>query len=560
MRTRTKENGIEVTVVAGTSAVILSIDMNEDQTEGLLGFAIEREDHNEQEKYFLKGFKYFEETVGDAAKDQLFSTFEHPVQSFFWEDFTVKSGYEYTYNIIPVYGKPKYLVYKDGCKINIKIPDESTSKHSVYFNRGVAGSLAYARKFKNKRPWSEGMTEEESKAALKWLGKGLDDALLNFINKAQDSSYSLRAAFYKFEYLPVLEAFKEAYEERNVDVKIIYDSRGEEEANNKAINEAGLSRKILIPRKQEASKKFIAHNKFIILLKDGKPIEIWTGSVNITAKGIFGQCNVGHIVKDESVAEKYLQYWNHLEKDPLNNVLDKQTLEIQEDVLYDDIKDGITAFFSPRENKTILKTYASYMDNSASLICGMFPFSFNKNMKEIIKKDTDNLKYIIIDKKDKNTTLETNDYDNVIVYGTYLKDGLYDWLEETHSGLLLNSKPSHIGTNFIHNKVLIIDPLSEDPIVVTGSANFSDNSISNNDENTLVIRGDKDLSDLYFTEFVRIFNHYSARYIALKMSEEGKSKENPLHLKTDYKKWILPFYKENALKYKRKKMFKEMMI
>lgn len=75
MRKRAVENGLEVTCVAGTSAVILSMDMSEEDTVGLLGFSIEREDINEREKYFLKGFKYFEETAGNAVKSQLFSTY-----------------------------------------------------------------------------------------------------------------------------------------------------------------------------------------------------------------------------------------------------------------------------------------------------------------------------------------------------------------------------------------------------------------------------------------------------------------------------------------------------
>ncbi|MEL1252244.1 phospholipase D-like domain-containing protein [Flavobacterium sp. DGU38] len=558
MRKRAKQNGLEITAVIGTSAVLLSFEMDKNLTEGLLGFAIEREDHTENEKYYLKGFKYFVETAGNTNEGQLYSTYEHPVQSFLWEDFSIKCNHDYTYIVTPVFGKPKYLIYKEPCAIRFTTPTEDTGEHSVYFNRGVAGSLAYARRFKNKRPGSNDMTEKETAEALKWLSRGLEEALLGFIDKAEDSSYKLRAAFYEFEYLPVLESFKTACEERGVDVKIIYDSRGEEEANNTAINEAGLPRKIMIPRKAEAEKKYIAHNKFIILLKNDQPIEVWTGSTNITPKGIFGQCNVGHVIRNTKIAEKYFKYWEELVQDPLNDILDKKTVTIQPDLDYDEIpKDSVTVFFSPREKKNILQTYADYMDGSKQLICGMFPFSFSKKMKEVIIDTTDNLKYVIIDKKDKNTTLVTNDFDNVIVYGTYLKDGLYDWLEETHAGFLLNAKPGNIGTNFIHNKVLLIDPLGEDPIIVTGSANFSDNSIANNDENTLVIRGNKDVADLYFTEFVRIFNHYYARYTALKMSENPNA-ENPIHLKTESSKWVSSFYNPNGLKYKRKKMFIDM--
>ena len=40
---------------------------------------------------------------------------------------------------------------------------------------------------------------------------------------------------------------------------------------------------------------------------------------------------------------------------------------------------------------------------------------------------------------------------------------------------------------YVHTKFMLIDPLSEDPVVITGSANFSKNSLVNNDENMLLI-------------------------------------------------------------------------
>ncbi|MCB0728088.1 MAG: hypothetical protein KDD00_11530 [Ignavibacteriae bacterium] len=445
-----------------------------------------------------------------------------------------------------------------GSKINLKIPDENTGEHSVYFNRGVAGSLAYARKFKNRIPGSIEMTEKETQEALKWLSRGLEEAMIDFIKKAKNDSYALRAAVYEFRYLPVLDEFKDAYEERGVDVQIIFDGRGELSENSEAITESGIPWDILKARKNEAEKSYISHNKFIVLLKDDEPVEVWTGSTNLTEKGIFGQCNVGHVVRNKEIAYKYFQYWNFLKEDPQNATFDTQTLEIEPDIDYEELKTGTTVFFSPRKTKKILKTYADCLANSKQLICGMFPFSFSKKMKEIIKQDTNFLKYVIIDKKTVYTTLTSNDIDNVIVYGTNLKDGLYDWLSEIHSGNLFNPNRPGAGTNFIHNKVILIDPLSEDPIVITGSANFSDNSISGNDENTIVIRGDKDVADLYFTEFVRIFNHYYSRYIAIKMSLEFPNQENPLLLKTDYTKWVTSFFNPNGLKYKRKKMFDDM--
>lgn len=48
-------------------------------------------------------------------------------------------------------------------------------------------------------------------------------------------------------------------------------------------------------------------------------------------------------------------------------------------------------------------------------------------------------------------------------------------------------------------------PLSDDPIVFTGAANFSEPSTTANAENMLVIRGDTRVADIYLGEFTRLF-------------------------------------------------------
>ena len=63
----------------------------------------------------------------------------------------------------------------------------------------------------------------------------------------------------------------------------------------------------------------ISHNKFIVLLKDDMPVSVWTGSTNFTAGGIFGQSNVGHVVRNKEVARRYFDYWNKLKTDPPRN-------------------------------------------------------------------------------------------------------------------------------------------------------------------------------------------------------------------------------------------------
>ncbi len=49
--------------------------------------------------------------------------------------------------------------------------------------------------------------------------------------------------------------------------------------------------------------------------------------------------------------------------------------------------------------------------------------------------------------------------------------------------------------------------------MITGSANFSEPSTKENDENMLLVKGDRRVADIYLTEFNRIFNHYYFRSV-----------------------------------------------
>jgi phosphatidylserine/phosphatidylglycerophosphate/cardiolipin synthase-like enzyme len=63
----------------------------------------------------------------------------------------------------------------------------------------------------------------------------------------------------------------------------------------------------------------------------------------------------------------------------------------------------------------------------------------------------------------------------------------------------------------VHHKFVIVDGEDDDPIVFTGSTNFSGTSLHNNDENLLEITKCPRLGKMYFTEFLRFYEHYGAR-------------------------------------------------
>jgi phosphatidylserine/phosphatidylglycerophosphate/cardiolipin synthase-like enzyme len=58
---------------------------------------------------------------------------------------------------------------------------------------------------------------------------------------------------------------------------------------------------------------------------------------------------------------------------------------------------------------------------------------------------------------------------------------------------------------------MLIDPLSDSPIVVAGSANFSEASTIKNDENMVVVKGNTRVADMYLGEFMRLHTHHAFR-------------------------------------------------
>jgi phosphatidylserine/phosphatidylglycerophosphate/cardiolipin synthase-like enzyme len=126
--------------------------------------------------------------------------------------------------------------------------------------------------------------------------------------------------------------------------------------------------------------------------------------------------------------------------------------------------------------------------------------------------------FLLLEKEDQpalNSTkpfVRLNAENNVyMASGVELQTTLGKWVVETDT-------PRKLGLNrhvaFIHCKFLLHDPLGDDPIVVTGSANFSTASTNENDENMVIVRGDRRVADMYFTEVNRLFNHYYFRSIA----------------------------------------------
>ncbi len=379
-------------------------------------------------------------------------------------------------------------------------------RHSIHFNRGAAASQAYVRQFGN-RP-SNAVT---GRRAWAWLSRGLGEALTGFIDRAAPGD-TLRTAVYEFHEPRVLDAFRRAHD-RGVDVRIVMHAKRRaakdpatgtvtyppRDRNIAAVETAGIGDLVI---RRETNPSYLARNKFIVHGRSGQPIGVWTGSTNMTGGGIYGHANVGHAVRDPDVAARFLDYWEQLALDPTGAAL--KAWNGGTAIPTGKPRTGTTTVFSPRATQETLVWYAALMDAARSSVFFTAAFGISPQIEKVSKKDVACLRYGLLETEDDRMELLKRDRDNVFTVSTHLRDAIGGWAAEELTGL-----DGHV--NYVHTKFMLTDPLSADPIVISGSANFSKNSSVANDENMLVIRGSTRVTDIYLTEFMRIFNHFEFR-------------------------------------------------
>jgi phosphatidylserine/phosphatidylglycerophosphate/cardiolipin synthase-like enzyme len=64
----------------------------------------------------------------------------------------------------------------------------------------------------------------------------------------------------------------------------------------------------------------------------------------------------------------------------------------------------------------------------------------------------------------------------------------------------------------IHDKIVVIDPMSEDCVVITGSHNQGFRASYANDENFIIVRGHQPLAQAYATHVMDVYDHYRWRF------------------------------------------------
>jgi len=548
MRAEASNASLQVKAIAGTHVVLMAIKAAPSLFDDLRGFAISKST-NGAAPFWLKGIKYFDGTVQNPTKGQEFPSNEQPVQSFFWSDYAATPGTPYEFTVVPRLGTPGHLTDGDALTLTITTEPEDDGRHGVWFNRGIVASHKMSQAFQNKQLTADMVNDVDGQGRLRnaevaWLSRGLAEACLAYINGAK-AGEGLRVCAYEFTWAPILDALKRA-NNRGVDVRIIYHGVP---ANDTAVRDAQLPIGILSRR----TKTPTPHNKYIVKLSGGKPRAVWTGSTNFTDTGLFGQTNVGHVVTDDAVAAVYLEYWNSLKDDPTHKPALANSMRLTPNPPNVLPKNSVTEFYSPRIFDNMLDWYGQRVTDAVSLAMMTIPFNVATQILAALDGAKRSLRLVVLEneptpevraaeKRNKGMLAFSNGailgktvYHNPkggLSVAPVANSNLEQWFVDEELARPLND--GHV--YFVHSKILLIDPLSDDPLICTGSANFSKNSLVSNDENMLLIRGSSRVADIYLTEIDRIFKHFYDRN-AINRSAAAGEKTDWLYLDTT-RGWI----------------------
>ncbi|MDJ0628915.1 MAG: phospholipase D-like domain-containing protein [Rhodobacter sp.] len=568
---RVEKNGISVHAIAGNRTVLFGMDADADARRGLLGFAFGRK--TDDRVRWMRGFKFFEATAADPRPGERRTTEDHPIQSFQWGDYSVDPGSRRDYVVKAVYGTPTALTYGPDIDIAATTYNAPSDSHQVYFNRGAIPSQAFADRFGNAGPTVE-ETADPDNAKTAWLSRGLLEAALAYIGQARGPAFELRVAAYEFYYKPILLALKRAAQ-RGAVVRISFDGGDQRRdgtirassistENLAKIAEYGLDAEPTLSLHPRTMFSKIPHNKFIVLLRNGVPEQVWTGSTNFTPSGFLGQSNVGHVVREPSAAAAYNTYWEAISKDPATRGFKDFNTAIFPGPVGDIPPDSLVPVFSPRR-RGMLEWYAGMLEQAAESAMFTAAFGVARPLAEKFAADRDFLRFLLMERRDRNPeTMELleRDRDTRIALGSGLNSWAIRLKLDGHALDAWFKAEEHFRTQghifYIHTKYMLLDALSDDPKLFTGSANFSAPSVEGNDENMILMRGPafKRVAEVYATEFMRLFNHLYFRTVVLRRARAGIGAQKGVAMLDPTDGWVARHFRTGSYHDRKRKLFR----
>ena len=329
----------------------------------------------------------------------------------------------------------------------------------------------------------------------------------------------------------------------------------------------------------------IVHNKFLVYADGGGPKAVLTGSTNWTATGLSAQTNNAIVIEDANVAARYLAYWKTLKAD--EKAVEAETGKFQGPPMrtFDstgkpftldkgsktDPQSALTSYFSP--NTPAPRSAAKKKSGKEAMPVDMKDLSSRVNAAKqailflaFIPGTPSITEFAAAAQKAKKDLFVRGCVTSPDAAGNFRYDLTGTSPPKTAKGqkkppakqdprviavtaLNLDKLPSgwkpellKAGFAIIHDKIVVIDPFDDDNCaVVTGSHNLGYQASYNNDENLVMIKGNKKLAMAYATHVLDVYDHFAWRW-SIRNGDQGVDAT----LKSTPDEWLNWYFDNNG--------------
>jgi len=474
-----------------------------------------------------------------------------PFQRYTWTDHSVGEGDSVTYTITPVMGplaNPAPAPAQAATVGPLKVT-AAVGTAQALFNRGVLMSQFIARQL------PDDYTNKDVAALVKSLG-GANKQLREFLMgplgarlhdvlaaAAQDKDVHVFAALYELSESSLVDALVALGKRAHVVLSNGSDKKVGGDGNKAAA--AKLAAGNVDLHRRMLGNEGLGHNKFLVLRRSGKAVAVWTGSTNWATTGLCTQMNNGILLEDPALAEAYAAQWRRLRDDHYINEKGKERHFSDKLVAANDVaKTGKTGarswsvWFTRTSDGRDLQAVTDAVNGAKHAILFLMFEPGTAGILQVIQSRLspasptyDKTLYVqgvanTIPTDSKTVSVTTvssgsaKPFDLKLVQPDGIGASFSSWAKEITREEFLKTKKNGqgqygvVGYAIIHSKVIVVDPFT-DPVVITGSHNFSHNASSKNDENLLIVRGDSKLAQRYIVNIMGVYQHYRWRAYVL---------------------------------------------
>jgi phosphatidylserine/phosphatidylglycerophosphate/cardiolipin synthase-like enzyme len=431
------------------------------------------------------------------------------------------------YRVLPMVGPDKNNLHPDSERASdwteeITLTHMFEPKIEAYFNRGIVAAQWVSRRL--------GVTNHDLKAKelltiietpdnpfRNFLFGSLGERLLEMLAAAAKEKREVYGALYELDD----EQLEAELEKFGLHAHIVLANgsvkRAGDDQNIKA--RIRLSGKIDLHDRM-ISPRALGHNKFLVICDaDRKPRWVWTGSQNWTKTGLCTQANNSVLIDDFGLAKEYRNQWDLL-KDAGNDTpadLKESNSEPRDPNVG---QTAVRLWFTPTVGQVDLKEARKIIDGAQQAILFLM---FNPGPKETLLNEiiatarvgTAGKRLYIRGAINQDPSTDANPVELFDSENSEKADfsvvlpAAIDEPTEWFSREMVKLPGTFA---MVHSKVVLVDPFSAHPVLLTGSHNLGPKASGTNDENLLIIRDARCLAAAYATNIMAIYNQYRWRF------------------------------------------------